>query len=37
MFEVMDKFFVFNKNSKLKYRKKGELDVNGWEVLEREM
>lgn len=36
-FEVMDKFFALSKNSKSKYRKKGELDANGWEALEREI
>lgn len=37
MFVVMDKFFIFSKNFKNKYGKKGELDLNGWEVLGREM
>lgn len=36
-FAVMDKFFTLNKDLKNKYRKKGELDANGWEALEREI
>ena len=34
---MIDKFFALSKNSKSKYRKKRELDANGWEALEREM
>lgn len=36
-FAVMDKFFTLSKDLKNKYRKKGELDANGWEALEREI
>lgn len=36
-FAVMDKFFTLSKEIKSKYRKKGELDANGWEALEREI
>lgn len=36
-FAVMDKFFTLGKDVKNKYAKKGELDANGWEALEREM
>ena len=33
----MDKFFTLSKAIKNKYRKRGELEANGWEALEREM
>lgn len=36
-FAMMDKFFTLGKDVKNKYAKKGELDANGWEALEREM
>lgn len=36
-FNVMDKFFTLSKGIKKKYGKKGELDANGWEALEREI
>ena len=36
-FNVMDKFFTLSKGIKKMYGKKGELDANGWEALEREM